>query len=243
MVIAITGGTRGIGRAVAERLAEAGHDLLLGYRADAEAAEEALQALRHTGASVIAHAVDVTDADALARFLSRAQELGPLTAVVANAGSVSAVGPLQSLDPEQLRRDLDTNLLGAVLTARAAIPVLSAATDAGASPAIVFIGSAAATLGSPHSYVHYAAAKAGVAALTVGLSKELAPLGIRVNCVEPGTVWTEFHEDPERPALVANSVPLGRAGQPAEIAGAVSWFLSADAGYATGAVLRVAGGL
>jgi NAD(P)-dependent dehydrogenase (short-subunit alcohol dehydrogenase family) len=107
----------------------------------------------------------------------------------------------------------------------------------------VLIGSAASTLGSPGSYVHYAAAKAGVAALSVGLSKELAAQGIRVNCVEPGTVWTDFHQDPERPAKVAGSIPLGRAGEPNEIAGAVAWLLSTDAAYATGATLRIAGGL
>ena|ERR1017187_10448891 len=105
------------------------------------------------------------------------------------------------------------------------------------------ISSAAATIGSPGQYVHYAAAKAAVDAMTVGLSKEVAADGIRVNCVAPGTVWTGFHADPQRPAKVAANIPMGRAGQPEEIAGAVSWLLSTDAAYTTGAVLRVAGGL
>lgn len=91
--------------------------------------------------------------------------------------------------------------------------------------------------------MHYAAAKAAVDALTVGLSKEVAAQGIRVNCVAPGTVWTGFHADPQRPARVAAAVPMGRAGRPEEIAGAVAWLLSADASYTTGAVLRVSGGL
>lgn len=125
-----------------------------------------------------------------------------------------------------------------MLTARAAIPALEAG-----GGSIVFISSAASTIGSPGSYVHCAAAKAGVDALTVGLSKELAPLGIRVNCVQPGTVWTDFHKDPERPAKVAPAVPLGRAGQPEEIAPAVLHLLSDQAGYTTGAILRVAGGM
>ena len=107
---------------------------------------------------------------------------------------------------------------------------------------IVNISSAAATLGSPGTYVHYAAAKAGVDALTLGLSKELAP-DIRVNVVSPGTIWTQFHQDPDRPAKVAATVPLGRAGEAEEVAGAVAWLLSADAGYVTGANIRVAGGL
>jgi NAD(P)-dependent dehydrogenase (short-subunit alcohol dehydrogenase family) len=106
----------------------------------------------------------------------------------------------------------------------------------------VNISSAAATLGGPGTYVHYAAAKAGVDALTIGLSKELAP-DIRVNTVSPGTIWTEFHQDPERPAKVAPTVPLGRAGHSDEIAGAVAWLLSPEASYVTGANIRVAGGL
>jgi glucose 1-dehydrogenase len=109
--------------------------------------------------------------------------------------------------------------------------------------AIVNISSAAATLGSPGMYVHYAAAKAGVDALTVGLAKEVAPLGIRVNGVAPGTIWTDFHLDPDRPAKVALTAPMKRAGHPDEIAGAVAWLLSDDAGFATGTIIRVAGGL
>ncbi len=145
---------------------------------------------------------------------------------------------MTELAPAAIRQDLEVNLLGAVLTARAAIPHLASTRGA-----LVLVGSAASTLGSPGTYVHYAAAKAGVAALTVGLSKELAALGIRVNCVEPGTVWTDFHLDAQRPAKVASSIPLGRAGEPAEIAGAINWLLSDEAGYATGATLRVSGGL
>lgn len=98
-------------------------------------------------------------------------------------------------------------------------------------------------MGSPGQYVHYAAAKAAVDAMTVGLSKEVAGEGIRVNCVAPGTVWTEFHADPQRPAKVASGIPMGRAGQPEEISGAVAWLLSDDSSYTTDAVLRVAGGL
>ncbi|MEB4616104.1 SDR family NAD(P)-dependent oxidoreductase, partial [Leucobacter sp. M11] len=182
--------------------------------------------------------VDITDAESLSAFFGTAAALGPLGGIVANAGAVRAVGPLETLSVADIRHDLDVNLLGAVLTARAAIPHFR---SRGGS--LVFVGSAAATLGSPNSYVHYAAAKAGVAALSLGLSKELAPHGIRVNCVEPGTTWTDFHLDPERPARVAETVPLGRAGDAPEIAAAVSWFLSPEASYATGATLRVAGGL
>jgi NAD(P)-dependent dehydrogenase (short-subunit alcohol dehydrogenase family) len=158
---------------------------------------------------------------------------------VNNAGVSGPNGRLADADASGMRRALEVNVLGYLLCARRAVRSMSQ-TGGGA---IVNISSAAATLGSPGQYVHYAAAKAAVDAMTVGLSKEVAADGIRVNCVAPGTIWTDFHEDPQRPAKVAAIVPMGRAGQPDEIAGAVSWLLSADASYATGTILRVAGGL
>ncbi len=237
-VTAITGGSRGIGAAVAERLATDGHHVLIGYQKDREAAETVANRVRRLGRKATTAAVDVTDASSLARFFQAGKSLGPLTGVVAAAGVARAVGNLIDLNPDEIRHDLDVNLLGAILTCRAAIAELEHTKGS-----IVLIGSAASTLGSPGMYVHYAASKAGVVGLTVGLSKELAPLGIRVNCVEPGTVWTDFHQDPQRPAKVAASIPWGRAGIPKEIARAVAWLLSDDASYTTGATLRVAGGL
>jgi NAD(P)-dependent dehydrogenase (short-subunit alcohol dehydrogenase family) len=237
-VTAVTGGSRGIGAAVVRRLASEGHHVVIGYRADRDAADEAAAHVRDCGHEAVVAPVDVTDERSLDRFLGEAKHLGQLRNVVAAAGAVRGVGRLVDLDPADIRRDLEVNLLGAVLTSRAAVEHLS-----GHGGSLVLIGSGAATIGSPGTYVHYAAAKAGVAALSVGLSKEVAPQGIRVNCVEPGTVWTDFHRDPDRPAKVASSIPLGRAGMPDEIAGAVAWLLSADAAYATGATLRVAGGL
>ncbi|MCP3425157.1 SDR family oxidoreductase [Rothia sp. AR01] len=237
-LIAVTGGSRGIGAAVVERVAAAGNDVIIGFRSNEDAAHAVAEKVRRTGQQAVVTRVDVTDPQSLDKFFEAGAALGPITGLVASAGAVKAVGPLTELDPETIKHDLEVNLLGAVLTARAAIPHL---TVSGGS--MVLIGSAAATIGSPGAYVHYAAAKAGTAALTIGLSKELAPSGIRVNCVESGTVWTEFHQDPERPAKVAASIPWGRAGEPVEIAGAVAWLLSSEAGYATGATLRIAGGL
>lgn len=237
-ITAVTGGSRGIGAAIVDRLAADGHDILIGYQNNEAAARKVAQRVRARGRRAVVGAVDVTDPESLDDFFSAGQVLGDLTGVVAAAGAVRAVGSLVDLDTADIRRDLEVNLLGAILTSRAAIKPLSATRGS-----LVLIGSAASTLGSPGTYVHYAAAKAGVAALSVGLSKELAPLGIRVNCVEPGTVWTDFHQDPQRPAKVAESVPLGRAGQPEEIAAAVAWLISGDASYTTGATLRVAGGL
>lgn len=238
MVVAVTGGSRGIGAAIVQRVAAAGHNVLIGYRCDEQAAISLANNVRQQGGHALASRVDVTDPTSLEEFFRSSEALGPLAGVVASAGAVEAVGALDDLDPEAIRQDLEVNLLGPVLTARAAIPRLKATRGS-----LVLIGSAASTIGSPGSYVHYAAAKAGVAALAVGLSKEVASYGVRVNCVEPGTVWTDFHQDPQRPAKVAAAIPLGRAGDPAEIAGAVAWLLSEDAGYTTGATLRVAGGM
>ncbi|UYQ77266.1 SDR family oxidoreductase [Glutamicibacter sp. JL.03c] len=237
-VIAITGGSRGIGAAIAQRVAQAGHHVAIGYRSNEEAAQDVAQEVRALGQQAMALQLDVTDPGSVSQFFSASQGLGTLRGVVASAGAVQAVGSLQELDPEEIRGDLEVNLYGAILTAREATRYLAATQGS-----LVLIGSCAATLGSPGTYVHYAAAKAGIAALSLGLSKELAEDGIRVNCVEPGTVWTDFHKDPQRPAKVAASIPLGRPGVPEEIAGAVAWLLSEDASYTTGATLRVAGGL
>lgn len=237
-VVAVTGGSRGIGRAIVERLAVAGYDIVVGYRSEEALALNAADAVRAAGRHALPVVVDITNAASLAGFLDAATSFGLLSGVVVNAGAVRAVGLLEDLDPGDLRRDVEVNLLGPVLTCRAAIAPLKKTQGS-----LVLIGSAAAGIGSPGTYVHYAATKAGIATLTVGLSKELAPHGIRVNCVEPGTVWSDFHKDPERPAKVAAAIPMGRSGEPAEIAGAVAWLLSSEASYATGAVLRVAGGL
>ncbi|GGZ86301.1 oxidoreductase [Streptomyces subrutilus] len=235
----VTGGSRGIGAAVCARLAADGHDVVLGYHSDAEAAEQAADTVRRAGRHCLAVRVDTADEAAVDHLFDTAAGLGPVTGLVNNAGISGPNGTLADADTAGLRRALDVNVLGYLLCARRAVRDMTR-TGGGA---VVNISSAAATLGSPGQYVHYAAAKAAVDALTVGLSKEVAAQGIRVNCVAPGTVWTGFHADPQRPARVAAAVPMGRAGRPEEIAGAVAWLLSADASYTTGAVLRVSGGL
>lgn len=237
-VTVVTGGSRGIGAAICLRLAAEGHDIAVGYRSDAVSAESVAEGVRALGRSAVAVAVDTSDAADVDRlFDTVAAHLGPVTGLVNNAGVSGPVGPLADADPEGMRQALEVNILGYLLCARRAVGGM---TEGGA---IVNISSAAATLGSPGTYVHYAAAKAAVDAMTVGLSKEVAPNGIRVNCVAPGTIWTDFHADPQRPAKIAALVPMGRAGQPEEIAGAVAWLLSDDASYATGTVIRIAGGM
>ncbi|MBG6237566.1 NAD(P)-dependent dehydrogenase (short-subunit alcohol dehydrogenase family) [Mycetocola sp. CAN_C7] len=237
-VAVVTGGGRGIGRSISLRLARAGLDIVLGYRTDAISVGATADEIRALGRRVLCVQADTTDEASVADLFAQAEAFGTVTGVVNNAGAATAVGPLDENDLDAIRRDLDVNLFGVVVCCKYAARTLRRS----GGGAIVNISSAAATLGSPGSYVHYAAAKAGVDALTVGLSKELAP-EIRVNAVSPGTVWTGFHRDPDRPARVAPTVPLGRAGEPDEIAGAVAWLLSSEASYVTGANIRISGGL
>jgi len=242
-VTIVTGGSRGIGAAACTRLAADGHDVAIGYRQAVEAAEQVAGSVRDAGGRCVAVRMDTcVEADVERLFDTAAAELGPITGLVNNAGVTGSLGRLVDARTEDLRRVVEVNLIGCLLCARRAARDM--ATNGGG--AIVNVSSAAATIGSPGEYVHYAGTKAAVDAITVGLAKELAADGIRVNAVAPGIVWTDIHTDmgdPERPAKAASRIPLGRAGAPAEIAAAVAWLLSPDASYTTGAVLRVAGGL
>jgi NAD(P)-dependent dehydrogenase (short-subunit alcohol dehydrogenase family) len=248
----VTGGSRGIGAAICARLAADGHDIVIGYRSDSDAADAVAETVRKTGRHALPVQVETSDASSIDAFFDaadafatdggrtnggRADGGGAVTGFVNNAAISGPIGRLVDADIDELRHALDVNLLGYLLCARRAIRSLST------GGAIVNISSAAATTGSPGVYVHYAAAKAAIDALTVGLSKELAEDGIRVNAVAPGVTWTEFHLDPERPAKLASTIPLGRSGEPEEIASAVAWLLSSEASYASGTVLRVAGGM
>ncbi|GAA3586194.1 SDR family oxidoreductase [Klugiella xanthotipulae] len=236
----VTGGSRGIGAAVCERLARDGHDLVVAYRRERAAALGVLERVRVAGGNGVVAQVDTADERSVERLYAAAAAYGSVTGLVNNAGMSGPNGLLVDADVAGMRRALDVNVLGYLVCAQRAAQLWTASAAEGA---IVNISSAAATLGGAGQYVHYAAAKAAVDALTVGLARELAGDGIRVNAVAPGTVWTEFHEDPDRPRRVAADIPMGRAGQPHEIAGAVSWLLSADSSYATGSIIRVAGGL
>lgn len=241
-VTVVTGGSRGIGAATCVRLAAEGHDLVLGYVRDEAAAEATAAEVRAAGARCATVRVDTSDEKDVERLFDvAAEELGPVTGLVNNAGVTGPLGRLADARTEDLRRVVEVNLLGYLLCCRRAARDMAAH----GSGAIVNVSSAAATLGSPNEYVHYAATKAATDALTVGLAKELGPDGIRVNAVAPGTIETDMHAamgDPDRAAKSAAFTPLGRPGKPAEIAAAVAWLLSADASYTTGTVLRVSGG-
>jgi glucose 1-dehydrogenase len=243
--IVVTGGSRGIGAATVRALAAGGYDITLAYHSDGAAAQGVVSEATAAGARCVAVQADVSRPQDVERLFAAAAQLGPVAGLVANAGLTAHIGDLADTPVEAIRRVIDVNLLGAVLCSRRAAQVMSTARG-GAGGTIVHMSSAAATLGSPHEYVHYAAAKAGVDALTVGLAKELAAEGIRVNAVAPGLVDTEIHAAagrPDRARSEATRIPLGRAAQAEEITPAILWLLSPAAAYTTGAVIRVAGGL
>ena len=240
----ITGGTRGIGAATALRLAADGHDLVLGYAHDGDAANACRQAVENLGARCLVVRSDVSNEHGVEELFTGARSFGRLTGVVNNAGATSHVGTLAETSPDVIRLSVELNLVGALLVARAAVRALSTSYD-GDGGVLVNVSSGAATLGSPGEYVQYAAAKAGVDAMTVGLAQEVADGGMRVVGVAPGMVNTRIHEDagdPDRLTRLAPKTPLGRAGEPVEIANAIVWLLSDEASYVTGTTIRVAGG-
>lgn len=239
----VTGGSRGIGAATVLALARDGHDVVFSFRSDAESADRVRTTAIETGTRCVAVQADVTEQPDVERLFGTAAEIGMVTGLVNNAGLTAHVGDLANTPVEVIRNVIDVNLVGVVLCARQAIRAMSTRRG-GRGGAIVNISSAAATLGSPHEYVHYAAAKAGVDALTVGLAKEVADDGIRVNAVAPGIVNTAIHAaagDPRRAERVVSRIPMGRLAEPEEIAPAIVWLLSPEAAYASGAVLRIAG--
>ncbi|WAN08123.1 SDR family oxidoreductase [Stutzerimonas balearica] len=244
-VMLITGASRGIGAATAQLAARRGYAVCLNYRQRADAAEQLAQRIRQAGGRAITVAADVADEEQVAAlFAAIDREFGRLDVLVNNAGMLERQMRLEEMDAARLQRVFATNVLGSFLCAREAIKRMSTA-HGGRGGAIVNLSSVAARLGAPNEYIDYAAAKAAIDAMTIGLAKEVAAEGIRVNAVRPGVVYTEIHAsggEPDRVERVRASVPMARGGQPEEIAEAVLWLASDQASYTSGALLDVAGG-
>lgn len=240
-VLLVTGGSRGIGAAICKLAATRGYDVVVNYLRDAKAADEVVAAVKSAGRRAIAVQGDMgkeQDVDRL--FATVDKEFGRVTHLVYNAGSTGANSRVESADPTMMREVLDLNVLGALMCARGAIPRMSTR-HGGPGGAMVMISSVAATLGGAGEYVWYAASKGAIDAMTIGLSKELAPDGIRVNAVQPGLIKTDIHP-PGRLERLMPLIPSARAGEPEEIAETVLFLLSDASSYTTGSILRVAGG-
>ncbi|MFE5671075.1 SDR family NAD(P)-dependent oxidoreductase [Agromyces sp. NPDC056523] len=244
-VTIITGGGRGIGAAIAERLAADGHDLVLTYRERADEVEQVADGCRAAGARVEVLQVDLADLDAAADVVPEAvRRFGRVTGLVNNAGITGRIGPFLDASIEESDLVFRINVLAPMVLCRGAIAHMSTERG-GAGGSIVNISSGAATHGAPDTYIPYAASKAAVNIMSVGLAREFGPAGVRVNTVSPGTTRTEIHATagrPNAPDERAAGIPMRRPGEPHEIAGAVAWLLSADASYTTGADIRVSGG-
>ncbi|WP_308364260.1 MULTISPECIES: SDR family oxidoreductase [unclassified Microbulbifer] len=241
----ITGGSRGIGAATARLLARRGYDLCISYRERKQTAEALVDELSASGARIIAVRADISEeSDIEQLFAELDRQLGPVTALVNNAGMLLPQTRVENMTAERINRLLRTNVTGTLLCCREAIRRMSTAYG-GNGGAIVNVSSAASRIGAPNEYIDYAATKGAVDTLTIGLSKEVADEGIRVNGVRPGFIDTEMHADggePDRIERVKASIPLGRGGRPEEVAAAIGWLLSEEASYITGSFIDVAGG-
>lgn len=234
-VMIVVGGSRGIGAAVARMAAARGWAVALTYHSGADEAQALANGICAAGGTARAVPCDVADEASVARAFADAATLGPVAAMVYSSGITGAASPLAQAEAETLRQVVGVNLTGAMLAAREAVRAMPH------GGAITFISSRASDRGSAGEYVWYAATKGGVNSLAIGLSKEVAALGIRVNCVSPGPVATDMLS-PQRQAQGAAAVPMQRVGQPEEIAEAVLFLSSDAASYVTGANLAVAGG-
>lgn len=240
----VTGGSRGIGAAICRLAVARGYDLCVNYAANRDAAEAVVAEAESAGCKAVAVQADLAEPGQIAPLFEAAAALGPLTALVNNAGITGRIARLDAVEPEVIRRTVDLNVTGAILAARETVLRMSTR-HGGQGGGIVNISSVAAALGSPGEYTWYAASKGAIDSFTLGLAKEVAQEGIRVNAVSPGLIETEIHAaggNPDRIAQVAPNIPLGRAGTPQEIAEAALWLLSEEASYVTGAILRVSGG-
>ena len=244
-VLLVTGAGRGIGAATAQLATQAGWAVAVNYTANSLAADEVVRVIRATGGRAIAVQADVADeAQVLRLFETVDAKLGRLTGLVNNAGVVDVTARLDEMSVARWRRMFDINVIGSMLCAREAVLRMSTR-HGGAGGAIVNVSSAASRLGSPGQYLDYAAAKGAIDSFTIGLAKEVAAEGIRVNAVRPGLIETEIHASgglPDRVRDLQHLVPMQRGGTADEVAQAIVWLLSDAASYTTMSLLDVSGG-
>ncbi len=241
----ITGGGRGIGAATARLAASRGYAICINYRENVDAASHLAAEIRAAGGEALIVQADVAvERDVLRLFDTVDREMGPLAGLVNNAGILETQMRVETMDASRLQRVFATNVIGAFLCAREAVKRMSTR-HGGAGGAIVNVSSGASRLGSPGEYVDYAASKGALDTMTIGLSREVAEEGIRVNAVRAGFIYTDIHAsggEPERVERVKSMVPMKRGGQASEVAAAIVWLLSDEASYTTGAFIDVTGG-
>ena len=244
-IMLITGGSRGIGAATALAAAQAGYAVAVNYQSNSLAADEVVRTIRDSGGQAIALQADVSREDEILAMFARIDaKWGPLAALVNNAGVVDVSSRVDAMSVARLSRMLNTHVLGSFVCAREAVLRMSTR-HGGSGGAIVNLSSAASKLGSPGQYVDYAACKGAIDTFTIGLAKEVASEGIRVNAVRPGIIETDIHAsggEPDRAQRLAPQVPMQRPGSAQEVANAIVWLLSSEASYCTGALLDVGGG-
>jgi len=244
-VLLVTGGSRGIGAATALLAAQAGYAVAVNYQSNSLAADEVVRSIRDSGGQAMALQADVSREDeVMAMFARMDAKWGPLAALVNNAGVVDVSSRVDAMGVARLSRMLNTHVLGSFVCAREAVLRMSTRYG-GTGGGIVNLSSAASKMGSPGQYVDYAACKGAIDTFTIGLAKEVAAEGIRVNAVRPGIIETDIHAsggEPDRAQRLAPQVPMLRPGSAQEVANAIVWLLSPQASYCTGALLDVGGG-
>jgi len=243
--IIVTGASRGIGAAIARLAGARGYDVAVNYLRNEAAAHAVVEDIERTGGRAIAIAADVVDeSQIVSMFQTAERQLGPITALVNNAGITGGFARVENIEASMLNRMLAVNVTGAMICAREAVRRMSTKRG-GQGGSIVNISSMAAQLGAPHEWVHYAASKGAISTMTIGLAREVATESIRVNAVAPGLIETDLHADngePGRVERMAPTIPMTRAGTPQEVAEAVIWLISPAASYITGAIMPVSGG-